>query len=71
VVLDQGAGGLCLRVSDDGGGVSPDFTLDQSKSLGLRIANTLAAQMGGCFTLSPGPQGGAMAQLILPPRAAC
>ena len=71
VVLDHHAGELCLRVSDDGDGVSPDFAVEHSKSLGLRIANTLAAQIGGRFTLAPGAHGGAVAQLILPPRAAC
>ncbi|MEQ6333530.1 histidine kinase dimerization/phosphoacceptor domain -containing protein [Sphingobium sp. MK2] len=71
IMLGYREDGLCLRVSDDGDGVSSDFSLEQSNSLGLRIANTLAAQMGGRFTLAPGANGGAMAQLILPHRAAC
>lgn len=62
---------ICLRIGDDGRGLSPAFVQGQGESLGLRIAGALATQLGGQFALMPGQQGGAVAQLDLPIRAAC
>jgi len=41
-----------LTVTDDGNGMPPDFDPQQSKSLGLRIINGLAAQLNGKLTFS-------------------
>lgn len=62
---------MCLRIGDDGRGLSSDFALGQGESLGLRIAHALAAQLGGRFALIPAVSGGAIAQLDLPMRNAC
>ena len=70
VSLESTDGALALRIADDGQGIAPDAVMDKGESLGLRIAHALAAQLGGHFTLSPAPQGGAIARLDLPVRAA-
>ena len=41
-----------LTVTDDGAGPAPDFDLANTRSLGLRIVQAMAAQLGGKFTLS-------------------
>lgn len=71
---DTGNIGLCLRrqdarhivltVTDDGRGPPDGFALESSTSLGLRIATTLARQLGGSFELVHGS--GAVARLTLP-----
>lgn len=71
VTLEETQGALALRVVDDGHGVAPDFEHGTSDSLGLRIANALAVQLGGRFSLTPGANGGAVARLDLPARMAC
>ncbi|MBH1992190.1 MAG: DUF4118 domain-containing protein [Sphingomonadaceae bacterium] len=71
VTLAAQGGALDLRVVDDGHGVAPDFQIGAGNSLGLRIANALASQLGGHFSLAPGVQSGAVARLDLPARAAC
>lgn len=75
VVLEAADGAINLQVADDGQGIAPDLAPDiaQAKveSLGLRIAHTLATQLGGHFMLTPAPQGGAVARLHLPARRAC
>lgn len=57
-----------LTVADDGAGLAPDF-VPVDGSLGLRIAQALAAQLGGRFALEPGAAGGAVARLELPGAA--
>lgn len=71
VTLEEAQGALALRIVDDGHGVAPDFEHGTSDSLGLRIANALAVQLGGRFSLTPGANGGAVARLDLPARMAC
>lgn len=66
----SGDGGLSLEISDDGKGVAPDFDIEAGPSLGLRIASTLASQLGGRFALLPGPRQGAIARLDLPTACA-
>lgn len=58
-----------LRVEDDGNGLPPGFNIERDKSLGLRIARTLAAtDLGGSYTLEPRPGGGAVSIIRFPTR---
>ena len=50
---DPAAGLFRLVVSDDGPGLPPDFTLLQASSLGLRLVQSLARQLGGELRLPP------------------
>jgi two-component system, sensor histidine kinase PdtaS len=58
------AGSLRIAVTDDGAGLPPGFDLAASDSLGLRLAQMLARQLGGTFSIESG--GGTTARLILP-----
>lgn len=58
------SGRLELMVTDNGAGLPPGFDLAHSDSLGLRLAQMLARQLGGSFMLEGGP-GGAIARLRL------
>jgi two-component sensor histidine kinase len=51
VRLNRTSSGLLLEVSDNGAGPPEGFRLEDSQSLGLRIAQMLARQLGGSFTL--------------------
>lgn len=64
VVHDHGW--LDLAVSDDGAGLSPEFDPASTQSLGVRIARTLADQLGGHFTLTPNAPSGTIARLRFP-----
>lgn len=55
-----------VEVEDNGRGLPSDFDVEQSESLGLRIAVMLAGQLGGRFTLAPAAERGAIARLTLP-----
>lgn len=59
-------GWLDLSVADDGAGLAPGFDATNSDSLGLRIARTLAEQLGGQFTLAANVAGGTIARLHFP-----
>lgn len=59
VVLAQaqtnGISGYRLSVTDNGPGIPPDFALSRASSLGLRLVQSLARQLGGTLSLpSPG-----------------
>lgn len=69
VSLDASDDAITLHVTDDGRGISADFDLGSSHSLGLRISSALAGQLNGRFSLQPAAQGGAIARLDLPVRA--
>jgi len=69
VTLEDMSGNLSLEIADDGKGISPDFEIDKGSSLGLRIAQALAAQLSGQFALHPRPEGGAIVRLDLPAQA--
>lgn len=56
---------LELSVRDDGVGLPPGFSTEDATSLGLRIARTLAAQLGAVFEVAPTPTG-AVTRLALP-----
>lgn len=60
------AGRPTLLIADDGVGLPEGFALENSRSLGLDIATTLARQIGGEFLLTRSPAGGTEARLVLP-----
>jgi two-component system, sensor histidine kinase PdtaS len=60
---------LILTVKDNGRGLPPGLDLANGKSLGLRIMNGLAAQLGGELTWMEQPKGTAV-QLTMPPASA-
>jgi len=55
---------VMLEVKDSGRGLPQGFSLEDSNSLGLRIAQTLSRQLGGEFMLFQ--DGGTTARLVLP-----
>lgn len=55
---------VVIDVVDNGHGLPPGFSLEASNSLGLRIATTLAQQIGGRFEMFGG--NGTTSRLILP-----
>ena len=60
-------GEALLEVSDGGPGLPADFDLEQSRSLGLRIARQFAVQLGGQLTMTNrGGQRGTRALLQFP-----
>lgn len=50
--LNRTPSGLVLEIGDDGIGPPEGFRLENSESLGLRIAQMLARQLGGSFALA-------------------
>ena len=63
-VWQRADGALDIDVSDDGAGLPPGFDLKATESLGLRLAQMLARQLRGSFTLSA--DGRTVARLRLP-----
>lgn len=56
-----------LLIADNGVGLSPDFSWQQSSSLGLKIIKTMAeADLKGSFALVPLADGGVQASVIIP-----
>lgn len=56
-----------LQIIDDGWGLPPGFILGKTKSLGLKIIQTMVeSDLKGCFTLTNGPQGGTVAIVTVP-----
>lgn len=49
------AGFLTLSVRDDGPGLPPGFAIDSGSSLGLRLVDALAKQLGGALSWTTGP----------------
>lgn len=71
VELRAGDSDLVLTVRDDGAGLPDGFTLTRPSSLGLQIVTSLAAQIGGTFSMTGSPGRGTTARLVLPqPTAA-
>jgi two-component sensor histidine kinase/integral membrane sensor domain MASE1 len=54
-IMEDDDNRLLLTVSDDGAGMPPDFTIERSASMGLRLASSLARQLGGELVIKPGP----------------
>jgi len=46
---------FCLRVADNGVGLPPGLDWRQSRSLGLRLVQILAGQLGGTVAAATGP----------------
>ena len=57
VVLRRTAGVWVLRVSDDGVGLAANFDIHQLQSMGLQLATSLAAQLGGELQARPAQPG--------------
>jgi PAS domain S-box len=55
ITLSSGPEGNELRISDDGQGLPPGLDPENPKSLGLRIAGLLAAELGGSLRFLSGP----------------
>ncbi|MGK2910338.1 MAG: sensor histidine kinase [Sphingobium sp.] len=68
-ILIKGDAGLELEIVDDGCGLPEGFRMEDSGSLGLRIASTLAQQLGGTFRLASAETGGVRALLAIPAAA--
>lgn len=64
-VLDRGPG-LPPGILDAEGNVATETTDDAQRGLGLEIARSLAAAMGGSIGLAPRPGGGTIARIDLP-----
>jgi two-component sensor histidine kinase len=70
VRLEQAQSGFQLSVSDDGVGIPAGFDLDTASSLGLKIARTLAQQLGGELVIRKGNPHGTVSQLRFSETAA-
>jgi two-component sensor histidine kinase len=57
---------LTVEIEDDGRGLPAGFSMDDSDSLGLRLASMLAGQLGGRFSLERGAVQGTLARIELP-----
>lgn len=66
--MGGGNSGYRIEIRDDGHGLPDGFAMEKSAGLGLRIAATLAGQLGGRFDLEPrrAEGGGAAARLVVP-----
>lgn len=67
VALRRDGPALVLTVTDQGPGLPPGFDLKRSKSLGLRIINGLAGQIGATVTQLNSARG-AVFQVVVPDR---
>jgi two-component sensor histidine kinase len=66
VVLQRREDELELSVQDDGVGLPDGFDASTATSLGLKIANSLARQLGGRFAVGPAPGTGTCTTLTIP-----
>ena len=57
IALERRAGGLVLRVADDGVGLPSDFDLAALDSLGLQLVQTLSQQIGGSLGVDSASRG--------------
>jgi two-component sensor histidine kinase len=58
-------GGTDMDVSDDGIGLPKGFDPGQSRSMGLKLAVSLAGQLGGELAFMPGHAGGTTVRVHL------
>lgn len=66
VAIRRAADAVEVTISDDGHGLPATFDLGAQAGLGLRIASTLAGQLGGRFEMRRGDVSGTVALLSLP-----
>lgn len=60
-----------LRITDDGVGLAPDAMARRTEGhLGLHMLVDRVADLGGRFAVTPGPEGGTVAEAVLPAHAA-
>jgi PAS domain S-box-containing protein len=52
ITLFEEAGNISIRICDNGDGLPEDFSLEESKSLGLELVSILTQQIGGEITYS-------------------
>lgn len=66
----DGESGLILTVADDGVGLPEGFDLAAPRhaSLGMRIINSLARQLGGPLTVAPSVRGAHISLRVVPPE---
>ncbi|MBB3763215.1 sensor histidine kinase [Sphingomicrobium lutaoense] len=67
VRLYRGDEGNVIEIEDDGVGLPDDFDIEQTESLGLRIALMMAQQVNAEFTLQEQAEGGTIARLQFRP----
>jgi two-component sensor histidine kinase len=65
VSLRRAAPRLLFTVSDNGPGLPADFSLEATRSLGMRIVTTLSRQIGGTLEVLPVTQGASF-RVVLP-----
>lgn len=65
VSLARRDGAIELCVVDDGAGLPPDFDLDRSGSLGLKVVRSLARQMEARLSIAPRSPAGTALRLVL------
>ena len=70
IVLDRRARELALSVTDDGVGLPAGFDAANATSLGLKIAASLARQLGGPFAIGPAAGQGTCTTLSIPTEKA-
>ncbi|KIH99889.1 ATPase [Streptomonospora alba] len=64
---EENGGRLVVEVTDDGGGLPPDFDVESTASLGLQIVRTLiTSELGGSLEIKPQERGGTKVAIELP-----
>lgn len=67
IQAERSARWLDITVRDDGRGLPPEFSLENSDRLGLQIVRTLvSAELDGTLAMRPGPDGGTEVLLRVP-----
>ena len=67
VSFEEKSDAYLLTITDDGVGLPQNFEPGQGNSLGLKIIKTMAeADLQGSFSLKNRPEGGAIAQVMIP-----
>jgi two-component sensor histidine kinase len=61
---DESGDKWCLKVSDTGVGLPPDFEERRKTSLGLRLVKDLSEQMGGTLTVTSEPGAGVQFKVV-------
>lgn len=67
VALRQDPAGIHIKIADDGAGLPPELDLRQARTLGMRLVNSLAAQLHGVLDIQSTPGAGAAITVTIPP----